>query len=162
MIVEIKKELAKIVADTLQRKAKIHTSKFNEATANRAQRDLEVAIYHISDNWVRTNKGTYTRNYRYYIEVSCKNLKTDDEIQGLVDTLCYSLLAASIFQKEIIIEKIDNLGINDESIWSYRININVPVLTNTDTGECQDVKPFTFDSVQLNVSPSFSKPLIED
>lgn len=162
MIVLIKNQLSEILKQALDTRVRIRTARFNESTENRPQKDLEIGIYHQNDSFVRTGKGTYLRNYRYQLELAIKNLRTDDEIQDLVDFVVYSLLAASIFGHEIIIEKTDNLGIDNQAIWRYTIAIYIGINTSKDTINCEfTTSDFSFDSVNVNLYPSYTKPLIE-
>lgn len=162
MIVRIKLALADVITNAFNNKAKVRTARFNEAAENRPQRDVEVGVYHTGDSFARNGKGTYTRNYRYQIEVAIKNLRSDDEIQDTVDFIVYTLLGASIFGHEIIIDKIDNNGVDNQSIWRYTIGVTVGLMTTKDTGDCDFTTEFKFDSISINLYPSYTTPLIEE
>lgn len=162
MIVLIKQEIAKAIEEALTIKARLRTSRFNEQTENRPQKDVEIGIYHLSDSWVRNGKATYVRNYRFSIEVAVKNLRTDDEIQNLVDLICFQFLVTRLFGHELIIEKVDNNGIDNESIWRYLITVYVGITTDQNTQNCDySRQPYSFDEIAINLYPSYTKPLIE-
>lgn len=159
MIVFIKNEIARILNDSMS-SVKMRTSRFNERTSNKSQRDLEVNVYHVGDTFVRVGKNSYIRNYRYRLEISVKNLRTDDEIQDIADLTIYSLLAASISgNHEIIIESDDSQEIDEQSIWRYTIDLYVSVPTNKDTINCDLTKEYSFDSIMVNIYPSYDTPL---
>lgn len=149
---------------------KVQTVMFDEDSANSAQSDREIRVYHTGDTLQRLSKGTakhgdtYNRNYAFKIEIAIKNIRTDDEIQNTADRVFYGLLRRRISNLPIIIESIENQGKNTNSIWKYIIKVVIPLVTNADTiDSCLfDEEAFNFNEVSLDLFPSYSDPLIPE
>lgn len=161
MIVEIKNALALLVKEIVKPKASIVTSRWNESTSNRPQKDVEITITHLSDQYTKLGIQQYVRNYTFEIVIAVKNLKTDDEIQLLVDQLIYNVIKSKVYNQEIVFEKATNNGVDENSIWRYTLQVYIAVKTNTHFPvECDfsNSSPFQFDSVRVTVSPSYTLP----
>ena len=162
MIVTLINLLAKDIESIVNGRARTRTSSFNEPISNAPQQEIEITINHRSDIWQRLSKGEYIRNYNFDLIVAVKDLRTETSIQNFVDQLAYGLLGASRQTCEYVIDKIDNNGIDDQSIWRYTIKIHLILNANKNTPDLCDWKDeaFKFDSVTITVRPSYTIPLV--
>lgn len=163
-IVSIKNRIALIVSATLEREgltAKIIQSNFNEDSDNKPQMSRQVVIRHLDSEYTLQNARdqSFKCFSRFQVEVTLKDLRTDDNIQNLVDIVCRALIGASINGIPIKSLSVSNSGF-DNGIWKYLIELGVDHLTNAldPDDECKLSGIESIDFV-VSVFPSFNIPL---
>lgn len=159
-IVAIKNHLAGIIANALEtysQSVKVLKSGFREFDENKPQTSKQIVINHKKSDVTLQN----VRDRSFYctetfdIEVSIRDLRTDDTVQDLTDLLKRHLIG-SVY-KGMVLKEVSarNEGFQN-GIWRYVITVDVFYVDYLDSNDdClfEGIKDF---SVTVSVSPNYS------
>lgn len=158
MIVLLKKLLADTIGSLLG-KAKIITSDFDEDTANKPQTSVQVRVIYQRSTWLKSQNQ---RVYDFLIEIAVKDLRTDDKVQNIIDSVCYGLLVANTFKGHLdLIE--DRNEDYSEGIWTYQILLRLTYPSSEEIRDCMGHSPIEYTDLEVSIYPSYkpdlSKPI---
>lgn len=163
--VAIKNRLALIIATAVEQygqPVKIIKSNFDEDNDNKPQMSRQVIIIHRdnSSTLKSQKEKSFTNIDRFDIEVTVKDLRSDDPIQNLVDVIKKSLIGSIFGGVPIQVLTATSEGVAN-GIWKYIITVTV--ITNQSAeidpdDECTlgDITDFDF---VISLAPSYNIPL---
>jgi len=164
-IVAIKNRIALILGTALEgygQNVKIIKTNFDEDNDNKPQTSKQVVVIHRDSSVTlqNTKDKTFYSIERFELEVTVKDLRSDDPIQNLVDIIKKAFIGSIFNGIPVKSVTATNQGFND-GIWKYIISLDITVNDSSVSypdDECLlgDVTDFDF---VISILPSYNKPL---